>query len=89
MNICPRCDKKIGVDDKFCGYCGYNLLMGKAGNSFTQPELKVVDIRMNLGIVYLKQGKYDMAIENFEKVLHHDPNNMMAIKMIKKAKNAQ
>ena len=86
MQICPRCDRKVYAKDKFCGACGYNLLFEKTGNSFTQQELKVSDIRMNLGIVYLKQGKYELAIENFEKVLKQDPDNMQVQKMIEQAK---
>ena len=88
MKSCPRCDKEIQNEDKFCGYCGYNLLMEKAGSSFTQQELKVSDIRLNLGIVYLKQGKFEMAIENFEKVLEIDPGNISVKKMLEKAQSA-
>jgi Tfp pilus assembly protein PilF len=89
MKACPRCDKEISNEDKFCGFCGYNLLMEKAGSSFTQQELKVSDIRLNLGIVYLKQGKFEMAIENFEKVLELDPENLSVKKMLEKAQSAQ
>lgn len=89
MKICPRCDKEIQYEDKFCGFCGYNLLMEKAGSSYTQQELKISDIRLNLGIVYLKQGKFEMAIENFEKVLEMDPENISVKKMLQKAKSAQ
>ena len=89
MVSCPRCAQKIYDNDKFCGSCGFNLLLDKTSGSFTQQELKVNDIRLNLGIVYLKQGKNDLAIENFEKVLQNDPDNAMVKELIKNAKEAR
>lgn len=88
MNSCPRCGKQIQENDKFCGFCGYNLTVEQTTNSFTQQELKVSDIRLNLGMVYLKQGKYNLALENFKKVLDHDPHHPTVNQMIKKVQAA-
>ncbi len=88
MSTCPRCGKQIQEDDKFCGFCGFNLTIEQSTSSFTQQELKVSDIRLNLGMVYLKQGKYKLALENFKKVLAQDPNHPMAGQMIEQVQTA-
>ncbi len=88
MEKCHRCGFDIYNNDKFCGFCGYNLSASSNDNSFTKQELKLTDIRLNLGIVYIKQGKNDLAIELFEKVLKQEPNNLTVKQMLETAKAA-
>ena len=37
-----------------------------------------VETYMNLGIAHAKEGKYDLALENFKKVIELDPTNSEA-----------
>jgi Tfp pilus assembly protein PilF len=86
MNTCPRCGTGSYPEDKYCGECGYNLaFQPQTHTTFTQKELKVSDIRMNLGVIYLKQGKYESAIENFKKVLEDDPTNELVQQMLEQS----
>ena len=86
MKKCPRCGYDVYTNDNFCGFCGYNLSECITDRTFTKQELKLNDIRLNLGKVYIKQGKNDLAIELFEKVLEQDPKNLKIKKMLGKAK---
>ena len=88
MEKCPRCGFDVCNKDKFCGFCGYNLSASCNDNTFTKHELKLSDIRLNLGIVYIKQGKNDLAIELLEKVLKQEPNNLTVKQMLETAKAA-
>ena len=89
MKKCPRCSYDIYTNDKFCGFCGYNLSASDSESTFTKQDLKLSDIRLNLGVIYLKQGKNDLAIELFEKILKQDPKNGNARQMLENAKAAQ
>ncbi len=89
MNICPQCGKDTFPGDNYCGGCGVDLSIHTQDNSmFTQQELNVNDIRYNLGVVYFKQGRYDIAMSNFKKVLDKNPDNKMAKKMLTRAHQA-
>ena len=90
MKKCPSCRTEIFTEDKYCGNCGYNLSIQMQSNTiFTQRELKVNDIRTNLGVIYIKQGKYELAIQNFKKVLEEDPDNELVCQMLEQAQAAQ
>ena len=86
MKPCPRCGYDFDTNDKFCGFCGFNIITRGNEGSFTQNELKLSDIRLNLGIVYLKQGKNDLAVELFEKILKQEPENLKVKQMLENAK---
>lgn len=87
MNNCPKCNEQVQPDDLFCGQCGFRLFAHHKKGSVTQHELKVNDIRFNLGIVYLKKKAYDRAIEVFSKILEEKPNSEKVIEMIRLAEN--
>ena len=40
-----------------------------------------------IGTIYMNDGKKDLAIENFQKVLEYDPTNQNATEMLKKLKS--
>ena len=86
MNSCPRCGSEILPDDKFCGICGHNLATRMETNTITaRKSLNAKVMRINLGVIYLKQGKYELAIENFRKVLDTDPENHAVATMLEQA----
>ena len=90
MEQCPRCGVESFSGDKFCGSCGYNLSVKMEMNTIVgKKTTDAKDMRINLGVIYLKQGKYDLAIQSFEKVLEEDPNNSMAQKMLVEANEGQ
>lgn len=89
MKKCPRCGSAIYTNDNFCGFCGHNLSECTTDRTFTKQELKLNDIRLNLGVVYIKQGKNDLAVELFEKVLEQDPKNLIVKQMLENAKTPQ
>lgn len=83
MIRCPRCSEEVFPDDLFCGNCGRKLDSGDAEQLMkTQTELRVEDVRSNLGIVYYKMGKYEEAIGAFKKVLENNPEDEKALEMI-------
>ncbi|MCA9735293.1 MAG: tetratricopeptide repeat protein [Deferribacteres bacterium] len=81
MKICPKCQSKNEVIDNFCGTCGFKFIAFSQGMGLTQKELKAVDIKTNLGLVYFNMGKYEAALEVLEKVLETSPDNMMAMSL--------
>jgi Tfp pilus assembly protein PilF len=90
MSECPRCHTAYLPDDKFCGGCGFNLAAQNQFTTICNPQdLNVSDIRINLGVIYLKQGKYAMAAQNFERVLEGEPDNTIAKKLLEDARIAQ
>ncbi len=83
MNRCPRCSEEVFPNDRFCGNCGRKLEAGDAEQLMkTQTELRVEDVRSNLGIVYYKMGKFEEAIGAFKKVLENNPRDEKALEMI-------
>ncbi len=88
MTVCPRCGKPHGTDDRFCGFCGYNLTVESRSDFVTQRDLKVKDIRFNLGVLYFNEKKYAEAGEIFEKILHDTPDHLQAIDMFERTKKA-
>jgi tetratricopeptide (TPR) repeat protein len=55
----------------------------------SQKNLNVTDVCINVGVIYLKQGQYDLAIQYFDKVLVKDPENKVAKQMKEEALVAQ
>ncbi len=79
MKICPKCQTENELIDNFCGRCGFRFDAFSKGLGLTQKELKTVDIKTNLGLVYFNMGKYDDALEILEKVLAGNPENQQAL----------
>jgi len=88
IKSCPRCGFAIQPGDFYCGNCGFNIFEKESKVALTQAELKLDDIRVKLGIVYLKKGEYSKAIETFEKVLLDCPQNLEAQQLLNNAKEA-
>ena len=78
MKVCPKCQAENELIDNFCGICGFKFDAFSKGLGLTQKELKAVDIKTNLGLVYFNMGKYDEALEVLDKVLANDPGNQPA-----------
>lgn len=93
MSTCPKCGATTNAEDIFCGACGLKLaaMVPQAPNNtmLTQKELKAIDIRFNLGVVYFKMGKYDQAMETFEKILQEEPNNIRVLDMCERIREAR
>ena len=90
MHECPRCHTEYSPGNKFCGNCGYNLAADSQYTTlYNQKDLNVSEIRINLGVIYLKQGKYDLAAQNFEHVLSSDPDHAAAKKLLEETRIAQ
>ncbi|MBN2009106.1 hypothetical protein JW960_07155 [candidate division KSB1 bacterium] len=90
MSTCPRCHAEYYPDDNFCGNCGFNLSTHNQYTTICEPQdLSISDIRINLGVIYLKQGKYDMAAQNFKRVLEGDPQHTAAQKLLEEARAGQ
>jgi tetratricopeptide (TPR) repeat protein len=75
MDRCKRCGETFEPEDKFCGFCGFNIAAISTSELVTQQSLKSNDIQFNLALVYLKSGKYGHAIEIFEKLLERTPDD--------------
>jgi len=88
MAVCPRCGKAHGSVDRFCGFCGYNLTVESRSDFVTQRDLKVKDIRFNLGVLYFNENKYSEAMDIFEKILQDTPDHLQAIDMYERTKTA-
>lgn len=88
MNICKRCGEIFNPEDKFCGFCGFNLAALETSELATQQALKANDIQFNLGLVYYKMGKYTQALEIFEQFLEKDPHNVQVKDLYENAREA-
>jgi len=82
MNSCPRCNASIFPDDNFCGTCGYEINYDRNVPLVTKKDIKIADVRLKLGSVYLKMGRYDQAREIFEDILKSNPEDKMAQNML-------
>ena len=78
MNSCPRCESSIFAEDNYCGTCGYEVNRDAKIPLMTKKDIKVEDVRANLGMVYFKMGKYAQAQEIFETIRENDPQNKLA-----------
>ena len=88
MGSCRRCGKSYDSEDKFCGFCGFNLAAQGTSELATQLSLKASDIHFNLGLRYLKDGKYQQALEAFEKTLAESPDDLRVQEMCWRAREA-
>ncbi len=88
MHHCSKCSSLLYPDDKFCGQCGTAIVNDEnnAKKLMTQMELKIEDVRSNLGVVYFKMGRFDEAVSCFEKILKEDPDNLSARTMLEMIK---
>ncbi len=89
MDKCPRCEKQIDPEDLFCGNCGLNIMAQASFGGATQKELKLSDIQLSLGIVYLKKGEFAKARDIFNKILEVDPENQHATRMMEQIRQIQ
>lgn len=88
MNVCPRCGKPCGLEDRFCGLCGYNLTVTNNSDFVTKYALRADHIQFDLAMVYFKEEKYAQALEIFEKIHDEDPENLQVIDMCKRTRAA-
>lgn len=75
---CNRCGFEIEENDVFCGGCGLNLLSKSSTPGLTSQGIDVVDIQINLGIVYFKKKEFDRALTLFKEVLKIRPDHETA-----------
>ncbi len=90
QNSCQRCGSEAYPEDKFCGVCGFSLANQVAPNTSegTQVDLKLSDIRYNLGMIYYKKGELKKAAETFENLLKEDPENPQFQEMLETVQRA-
>ena len=86
--MCPRCGKIRRPEDRFCGFCGYNLTVASTGDFVTKKDLNLNDIQFDLAMVYFKEKKYQQALELFEKVHEKNPENLQVINMLDRTQKA-
>lgn len=88
MDLCPRCGREFQMTHKFCGFCGFNLAASKTRELATQMALNATDMQLNLGKAYYESGKYEQALQAFEKLLIDNPGNSEAREMCKLSREA-
>jgi len=88
MKLCPRCGKSCESDNRFCGFCGYNLTVKNASDFVTKYAVKVKDIQFDLGVVYFNECKYREAFEIFDRIHRESPDNLQAIEMYERTREA-
>ncbi|MEJ2543976.1 MAG: tetratricopeptide repeat protein [Calditrichaceae bacterium] len=66
--------------------CGFKLDSYERMSHITQKELTVEDVRIKLGTVYYKMGKYHEAIDIFEMILKTNPEDPVAKHMLESIK---
>ena len=88
MNICPRCGTAGAVEDRFCGFCGYNLTVGNKSDFVTRQDLKTHDVRFDLAVIYFNEGKYAAAKQIFENVLKEHPDHAQALDLYEQSRKA-
>ena len=77
MPECPYCKASCEPQDRYCSQCGVRLAEEAfmESGARTQKSLDLVDVHYNLGLVYFKKGRYQEALETWEKGLARDPGN--------------
>jgi len=88
MNICPRCGRPYSREHRFCGLCGYNLLVTDSADFVTKRDMKVKDIQFELGVLYFDDGKFEQALAIFERILKKEPDNLQVMDMYNRTKTA-
>jgi len=86
MRRCPKCGAHCETEDRYCGQCGVQLSLGGRSGAYTQKELSINDIRLNLGVVYMKKGNYQSACEVFEKILRENPGHVRAQQLLEESR---
>ena len=86
--VCARCGSPVGPNDRFCGFCGYNLTVKNESNFVTMHAMNVRDIQFDLGLLYFKEGKFQEALEIFETIKKKKPDNLQVINMYERAHKA-
>ena len=86
--VCQRCGSPYKSEDRFCGFCGYNLTVKNESNFVTMHAMNAGDIQFDLAVLYFKEGKYNEALEIFEKIRKEKPDNLQVINMCERAREA-
>ena len=86
--VCHRCGSPYKSEDRFCGFCGYNLSVTNSSNFVTMHAIHAKDIQYDLGLLYFKEGKYQEALEIFEKIQKETPDNLQVINMYERTREA-
>ena len=88
MKQCSNCRCEISTEDLYCGQCGMLLQSSELKPAITKAEIRIEEVRFNLGMVYFKMGKYCKAIEMFEKTIAINPKNLASMEMLNRANEA-
>ena len=88
MPECPNCKTLYGPEDRYCNQCGDRLIEPEFMDSGarTQKSLSLIDVHYDLGLVYFKKGKFQEALEVWEKALSREPGNEMLQERIDEVK---
>ena len=84
---CSRCGKFYNSGDRFCGFCGYNLNVSDT-NFVTLHDLNAQDVQFDLGLLYFKEGKYQDALEIFERMKKKKPDDLQVMNMYERTREA-
>ncbi len=85
MNVCKRCSNSYSSEDKFCGFCGFNLA-ALATSEMVTRVIKSSNIHFDLGLKYFTEGKYSEAIESLDKALSINPGDDLIQEMLERAR---
>ena len=88
MSTCPKCQAAVYSENQYCSHCGHKLDLSSqaCGGRVTQKTLKSAEVRYKLGIIYFKRGKYQKAIETWEKLLDEESDNFAVEQLIDNAR---
>ena len=88
MPECQNCKTPYSSEDRYCNQCGARLIEPEFMDSGarTQKSLSLIDVHYNLGLVYFKKGKFQEALEVWEKALSREPGNEMLQERIAEVK---
>jgi tetratricopeptide (TPR) repeat protein len=88
MNRCKRCGRNYQSQDRFCGFCGFNLAAQETSEMATRLAMKSSEIHFNLGLRYFNEAKYAEALSAFEKTQEEDPDDERIQEMIDRTRSA-
>lgn len=86
--VCQRCGSPHKSEDRFCGFCGYNLTVENDSDFVTMHAINAKDIQFDLGLMYFKEGKYQEALDIFDKIQKEKPDNLQVINMCERTREA-
>lgn len=89
MNLCIMCGSAIKEFDVYCGACGSKIGNNVNNPMVTQYAISPKDIQFKLGLVYIKQEKFEQAAKVYKTILKDDPQNNRAKENLEKARLMQ